>query len=371
MLSETLPRLIQNLSAALIRRGHFVHFVTDPRSGVDQAARTGVMGTSTLRLDAPYYGGRSLAQFACYLPKTMLELRKLVRRYHVDVVNLHFINRGSAYVALLKRLTGVKLVTTIHGSDVKIGFVESRMRAWIARKCLQASDWLVSNSEALLRDAVAFYPPIGERSTAVGVGVCLEEFKSLHPYVHCRPYILTIGNCIHLKGHDLLINALLSISQSADVDLIIAGDGPELEANRELAQELGIESRIIFWGRAPRTDVVRLLNGCELFVLPSRQEAFGIVNLEAMAARQAVVATAVGGVPEVVRHGETGLLVPPESSQALADSVLALLVDENSRERMGHSGRSLVEAHYTWDKVASRYEQVYRGVLGSGGTDAD
>jgi len=101
-----------------------------------------------------------------------------------------------------------------------------------------------------------------------------------------------------------------------------------------------------------------LFDGCELFVLPSRHEPFGIVNMEAMASGKAIVATSVGGVPEIVRDGENGMLVPPDDPQALADAINRLLDDDPLRRRLGQAGRARAW-NFAWSTITDQYLAVY------------
>lgn len=106
----------------------------------------------------------------------------------------------------------------------------------------------------------------------------------------------------------------------------------------------------------------------DIFVLPStrKHESFGIVNLEAMACGLPIVASKIGGVPDIVKDGENGLLVPPRDSEALADAIIYLLENEDVRRKMSKRGREMVK-NYSWDKIAEQYEEVYEEVLGNAG----
>ena len=131
---------------------------------------------------------------------------------------------------------------------------------------------------------------------------------------------------------------------------------------RATSDRLGLGDRVTFPGRVDHATAMRLFAGCSSFVLPSRHEPFGIVNLEAMAAGKAVVATRVGGVPEIVTDGENGLLVEPEDSAELATALRRLADDAALRERLGAAGRQRAEG-FTWPAIASAYLDVYETVL--------
>ena len=135
---------------------------------------------------------------------------------------------------------------------------------------------------------------------------------------------------------------------------------------RSLARSLGIEHQIVFKGALGRSDVIRAYASADIFVLPSLFEPFGIVLLEAMAAGLPVVASAVGGIVDVVADGTTGLLVPPGNPSALAAGLEHLIADSSSRARMGQEGRRRV-LRYSWDLIVPKIVDVYREAIAESG----
>ncbi|MBI5562253.1 MAG: glycosyltransferase family 4 protein [Deltaproteobacteria bacterium] len=164
------------------------------------------------------------------------------------------------------------------------------------------------------------------------------------------------------KGHHVLLDAMPRIIEAVpDCVFVFAGDGAQKENIEARIRELGVGERVRLLGLRP--DVPTVLKGIDLFVLPTLQEALGTSILEASAMKKAVVASAVGGVPEVVREGATGLLVPPEDPAALADAITKLLLDRDALRRMGEAGRAMVEAEYSTDKMAERLFALYSGLV--------
>jgi glycosyltransferase involved in cell wall biosynthesis len=145
-------------------------------------------------------------------------------------------------------------------------------------------------------------------------------------------------------------------------DLIVAGDGAELEALQALVRSLGLTENVHLVGRADRPTAVSLFKGCVVFVLPSRQEPQGIVIAEAMACRKPVIASNVGGVPEVVVDGVTGILFPKADIGALATALESALANPERAANMGAAGRARVEARFTWEHIADEYCRIYRQV---------
>jgi glycosyltransferase involved in cell wall biosynthesis len=202
--------------------------------------------------------------------------------------------------------------------------------------------------------------PINAAIIVTGNGVDASEFENVEPYSHPRPYLLTVGRLIEKKGVDVAIRAMKNLVDAGlDIDLMIAGSGPLDAALRQLAFELGVKARVIFWGDANRRDLAALMNGCALFVLPSIWEAFGIASLEAMVCGKAVVASRCGGIPEIVRDSETGCLVPPGDVNALSRAIFELQSDPARRDACGRHGREIARNEFNWQVVTERYLQAY------------
>ena len=173
-----------------------------------------------------------------------------------------------------------------------------------------------------------------------------------------------MGRFVHKKGFDILIKAFKQVAdKKRDIDLIIAGTGEEWQTCAHLVNELGLKERIKLPGFVERKEAIKLYNGCEFFVLPSRREPFGITNLEAMAAGKAIIAADVDGVPEIIKNGENGILFKPENINLLAKNILWLLESCEKREDMGREGKLLVEKRYDWQSIADGYIKIYETVL--------
>jgi glycosyltransferase involved in cell wall biosynthesis len=203
----------------------------------------------------------------------------------------------------------------------------------------------------------------GDRASVIYNGIDPADFETAPAYASSQPYILGIGRLVPQKGFDILLRAFAQARLNGR-KLIIAGEGGERAALEGLAGELGLSDRVEFFGRADRAAAASLFRGCDFFVLPSRQEPLGIVNLEAMAAGKAVVAAKVGGVPEIVRDGETGLLFPPEDVPGLAGLLTRLASDGTLRRELGERGYARVQ-DFTMPAAAGRYADIYKSLSSS------
>jgi len=155
------------------------------------------------------------------------------------------------------------------------------------------------------------------------------------------------------------------VQQFPSTRLLLVGEGPLRGDLQRLTKALDLERHVIFTGL--RTDVPRLLQAVDVFVLPSLWEGFGLVLLEAMVAGRPIVASSVGAIPEIVLDAETGLLVPPRQPDSLAGAILALLENPAWAARMGAAGRKRVEAKFSLDTIVAQWDALYEDLLASKG----
>jgi len=176
------------------------------------------------------------------------------------------------------------------------------------------------------------------------------------------------GRLAYEKGLDILIEAVSIVRKSIpNVKLMLVGsaDPPEMrERLAILAKEKGIDDVTVFVGFMPHDKMPYFYAAADVCVLPSKAEAFGISALEAIATGKPVVASEVGGIPEVVKNGLTGKLVKPEDSRELAEALLELLNDEQEVMKMGYNARRVAEEEFSWKVIAKKTEEVYRKILG-------
>ncbi|WP_218671717.1 glycosyltransferase family 4 protein [Microbispora sp. GKU 823] len=175
------------------------------------------------------------------------------------------------------------------------------------------------------------------------------------------PRVLYVGRLHEQKGVDVLLRALALLGDPP-VDLLVVGDGPRARRLRELAERLGVAARVHLRGFVPQEDIPGVLGGGDPLVLPSRYEELGTVLIEAMHAGNPIVATRVGGIPDLVEDGVTGLLVPPGRPEALAAAIRRLLDDPaEAKEMAANARRRVAELH--WDTLVHRVHAVYGEVL--------
>ena len=222
------------------------------------------------------------------------------------------------------------------------------------------ADCVVSNSRKALERAQAAGARM-RRSEIVG-NIVVAEGRGNPGETEGIPRIAAAGDLIPLKGYDVLLRALGQLAANGRAfELLLAGEGPEKPRLQTLAETLGIRNRIKFLGSIE--DVPALLSGAHLLVHPSRSEGLSNTILEAMAEGLPVVATSVGGTPELIHDGKTGLLVPSDSAELLTSRISQLLESPRLRVQLGKAGLKSVRKRYSTGNVTAQYETIYRSVV--------
>ncbi|MFB9236897.1 glycogen synthase [Plantactinospora siamensis] len=313
-----------------------------------------------------------------------------------DVVHSHtWYANLAGHVA--KLLHGVPHVATVHSLEPLRPWKAEQLgggyalSSWCERTALEAADAVIAVSAGMARDVRAAYPAvdpdrihvvhngIDTRQYAPDAGTDVLDRLGIDPG---RPSVVYVGRITRQKGLPYLLRAARSLPAETQLVLLAgAPDTAEIAAEvRGLVDELRASRTGVVWvpEMLPKHEVIQILTHSTVFVCPSVYEPMGIVNLEAMACETAVVATATGGIPEVVADGETGLLVPieqagdgsgtplePERFVAdLASAIGTLLADPERTAEFGRAGRRRAVEHFSWDSIAARTVEVYRSTLG-------
>lgn len=282
-------------------------------------------------------------------------IRRLVRRLRPDVVHaLHLTSYG--FVAALEGAH--PLITSVWGYDILQAPHRTPVHSWITRYALAAADIITATGDALAEETRPFVSP-GRDIYVVPYGIDLDVF---HPGSNGASGV-TIGSVKALvpeKGFEYLIGAMPSVlERHPDARLVLAGDGPERPRLERLAQQLGLRAKVEFAGEIAHEAVPEFVRALDVFVQPSLTESFGVSALEASATAIPVIASDVEGGRDIVRDGETGILVPPGSSAALSAALLSLLDYPDRRRAMGDAGRAFVAERYNWRDNAAAMQTLY------------
>lgn len=289
-------------------------------------------------------------------------VRRLVEELQPDVLHaLHLTSYG-----FLGALCGARpLVTSVWGIDVLKAPRRTPLHGFITRYALAHADHITATG-LRLASATLPYAPRERPVTVVPYGIDLARFQPAARTDAERDdaVIGSVGRLSPEKGFDMLLRAAARlIDARTRLRVVLAGEGPERRRLAQLAERLGISDRVDFRGELPHEQVPSVLAELDIFVMPSRAEGFGVAALEAQAMELPVVASRVDGLPDVVEHERTGLLVPPADSEALADAIARLASEPVLRGEMGRAGRAFVEQRYRWEENVAQMERLYRHLL--------
>ena len=348
----------------LAARGHEVHVVSfthgeksvDLLDGVTVDRREPWRIVSNTPVDPGFYGA----------------LRTLIEDYEPDVVSAHGpVPFPAEMAALACRRTRTPFVLTYHagrllGSSALLNAVAAFDR-WTfeahafrqASRLIAVSGFVRENALREHQEKVAIIPP-GVDHVAFSPGPVSGIPKDVL-------YVGSVSRAYAWKGFHVLYDAFRSLADRVpDATLTVVGAGDLLDAYKERARSDGLEERIRFRGRLAEAALVQAYRETAVACLPSitPAESFGMVLAEANACGKPVVASDIGGIPEVVQHGVNGLLVPPGDAQGLAHALERLLSDPAEADRMGAAGRARIVAHHDWDALVSRIEDVLLDAVG-------
>ncbi len=289
-----------------------------------------------------------------YLRATLPLVRHRLRETRYDVVHLVFSSGTGAMLPLLG-LDDIPLVVS-HRTAVPGHPVPRTLARWIWRR----ADRVVAVCESLGHEIRRASPHL--RYTVIPDGVDLTLFRpAVRRRLSSRVRCLAVARLVERKGLMELIRAI-GMLEREPCELEIVGAGSDELSLRQLAASLGISDRVFFSGSPDRDSVAKRYREADIFTLASWEEAFGDAFAEALASGLPIVGTNVGGIPELVRHGENGLLVPPRDAVALASAIRHLVEHPELRARMSRQNRADAEANLSWDRVVNRYLSTYNGV---------
>jgi len=291
-----------------------------------------------------------------------------------DVVHAHTWYVGLAGV-LIGALADVPLVVTMHSIEPLRPWKVDQLGAgyalstWAERIAVERADRIIAVSAQMRADVLGHFQVDPERVVVVHNGVDADRFRrtdrrdALARHGIGPRYVLFVGRVSEQKGIFPLLEAAASLPDGVELVLCASSpDTPELAAR--LSAAVADQPRVRWIDEmVPVDELVQLYSHAAVFVCPSIYEPFGLINLEAMACGTPVVASRVGGIPEVVVDGETGWLVPPGDPAALAGALRTALADPRRAAQLGEAGRRRVETHFSWNRIADQTLAVYRDAI--------
>ena len=355
------------LAKTLATRGHEVHLVsTDPpfRLGDYQA------GLMFHQVNTPSYPLFREPQYVLSLANKVVQV---AREFQLEIIHAHYaIPHATAAILSRQVLESSRhlvprVVTTLHGTDITLVGSDPSFSEIVAYS-IEQSDGVTAVSQSL-RDSTRRELQV-QRPIEV-IPNCLDcDIYRRRDVGHLRQrfapdpatkLVIHVSNFRPVKRIDAVMQVFARIAKAVPARLLLVGDGPEQGTAYRLGRELGVASSVEMLGA--QEDVIPLLSASDVFLLPSEQESFGLAALEAMACEVPVVASKVGGLPEVITHGVTGFLHEPDDLDGMAASAVALLSDGALHQRVANAACTRVREEFCVNRVVPMYEEYYERVL--------
>ena len=358
------------LGIELAALGHEVHFIS-----YSQPFRLNGRDDGIFYHEVPV-SSYPLFEFPPYDLALASRMAEVAEYYSLDLLHVHYAIPHSVSALLARQMLAARgrrlpFVTTLHGTDITLVGLD-RSYLPITRYAIQESDGVTSISNYLRDKTIADFDvtrPIETITNFVNCDV-YTPIKDEATRARCRshyaapdePLIVHLSNFRPVKRVTDVVKIFALIARERPAQLILIGDGPDRSSAEWLAHDLGIHSRIHFLGKQER--VSELLALADLLLMPSELESFGLAALEAMACKVPSIATRVGGVPELIDDGVTGLLFPVGDVDAMAADALGLLNDPSRLHAMREAGRQTAQKRFCSTLVVPQYVRYYEQILG-------
>jgi N-acetyl-alpha-D-glucosaminyl L-malate synthase BshA len=358
------------LGKALADRGHQVHIIS-----ADVPFRLGDFhpGLSFHPVHTPSYPLFREPQYVLSLANKIVHV---ARDFDLELIHAHYAIPHATAALLAQQVLASsagttrmpRVITTLHGTDITLVGSDPSFSEIVAHS-IEQSDGVTAVSDSL---RLATHAQLHVTRPIVTIPNCLdcEVYHRTAPAGlrerfapdEATRLVIHMSNFRPVKRIDAVVEVFSRIANRVPARLLLVGDGPEMATAQRLGRTLGLSDRIIALGE--QEAVIPLLSVSDLFLLPSAQESFGLAALEAMACEVPVVASAVGGIPEVIEHGTSGFLHPPEDLDAMTDSAVALLTDDDLHQRTTTAALERVHTLFCTARVVPMYEAFYRDVIG-------
>ena len=365
------------LGLELAKRGHEIHFVSyapPMRLGTDASRNQRIRFHPVDMLSYPLF------EYPPYTDALASRLYEIAEAEHLDVLHMHYAipHAVSGYLAreMLRPTRYVPVVTTLHGTDITLVGRDPSFLP-ITRFGIEQSDAVTAISN-YLRDATHATLGVTKPIEVIYNFIDSDYYRrapnealrhEIAPHgekiiLHISTFrpIKRIMDCIEVMARMFELES--GSGSRFRVKLVMCGDGPERADAEQLAARLGVADFVQFVGKQPQSEIRDYLSLADLFLLPSQSESFGLSALEAMACEVPVLATRVGGVPEVVEDGGCGYLFEIGDVNGMAEAALLLLNDAALHSRFGVRGREIAIARFTTDEIIPQYEALYQQLIG-------
>ena len=304
------------------------------------------------------------------LASKMAEVAKMKK---LDVLHAHYAIPFGAAALLTKQIVApmpLQIAMTLHGTDITLVGNNASFKP-VTRLTIEKADAVTVVSRFLREETMRQFDI--SRDLQVIYNFIDPDRHAIEPCPCIRDQIpggtktlIHISNFRSVKRVHDVVRVFARVAETLDARLILVGDGPDAASAHDLASELGVAERVIFTGVVD--SVAGLLACADLFLLPSSTESFGLGALEAMASGVPVVASDIGGIPEVVNHGRSGILAPVGDVEAMAAAALQILSDDETYAAFSLAAREEAEERFDYRKIVPQYEAMYERLLDDGGS---
>lgn len=309
-------------------------------------------------------------QVPFFLLSEYFSIKKIMGKEKIDLVHAHWIFPNGFLAALLKKKYGVPLIVTVHGSDIFA--LKNFIFRLIQKITLKNCDMCTVNSSATETEVLKRFPEFKNKIVKIPMGVDLEKFRKknnvLKKYKE-ENIILFVGRLSKQKGVEYLISAMPDVLKKIkNARLLIIGEGQSKQDLEKLTRKLRLDKAIDFLGGVAQEDLVDYYNASKAVVLPSLSsktgtEGLGLVLLEAMATKTAVVGSNIGGIKDIIKDKETGLLSEQKNPRSLSKCIITLLKDKNLRGKVALNGQKFVKKNYSWGLISNKFSDIYKKTM--------
>ncbi|MFS0656551.1 N-acetyl-alpha-D-glucosaminyl L-malate synthase BshA [Bacillus sp. 179-C3.3 HS] len=347
------------LGKRLAEKGHDVHFIT---SSIPFRLNKVYPNIYFHEVDVNQY---AVFQYPPYDLALASKLADVVKREKLDIIHAHYAVPHAVCAFLAKQMTGdsVKVVTTLHGTDITVLGYDPSLKD-VIRFAIESSDGVTAVSHSLAAQTYDLIKPNKKINTIhnfLDERVYLREdhgfLKKHYGLMPNEKVVIHVSNFRKVKRVHDVIHVFKKISEQVNAKLLLIGDGPEKSVVCELVKKLGLTDRVLLLGKQEKVE--ELYSISDLKLLLSEKESFGLVLLEAMACGVPCIGTNIGGIPEVITHGETGFLVPLGDIDEAAKYGIDLLKDDTLHQQVSMAAQSSVLAKFSSEKIVREYEELY------------
>ncbi|ARQ06936.1 N-acetyl-alpha-D-glucosaminyl L-malate synthase BshA [Macrococcoides canis] len=351
------------LGIKMAKRGHDVHFIT---SNTPFRIHFQMPNITVHQVDVNQY---SVFQYPPYDITLATKIAEVINLYDLDVLHMHYAVPHAICGILARQIArkDVKIVTTLHGTDITVLGYDSTLKEAI-KFGIEDSDVVTSVSNSLTEETYEIVGPKKEIQTVYNFineadfnNKSNPELRACYGISEEEKVIVHVSNFRKVKRIQDILKTFKSVSEKIDSKLLLIGDGPELSTMRRCAEQLCISDKVLFLGK--QEQVAPLYQMADLFLLMSEKESFGLVLLEAMHSGVVCIGTTAGGIKEVIKHEETGYIVDVGDTQAAAEYALDLLTDDVLYERFQKNMIDDINSRFSSEHITNQYEAIYRNLI--------